>query len=168
MSGKAWVFGDDLNTDAMAPGLYMKAPLEELARHCLESVDPDFAANVREGDVLVAGDNLGVGSSREQAVQALKALGIRALVARSLAGIFHRNALNFGLVAVACPQAGRIRPGDRIEVDARAGRVVNRTRGEEYACDALPPFLLEMIEDGGLVAHLEKTLRRGAKRESST
>ncbi len=164
MSGKAWVFGDNLNTDVLAPGAYMKAPLDELARHCLEAVDADFAPNVQPGDVLVAGENLGVGSSREQAVQALQHLGIRALVARSFAGIFYRNALNVGLVAVSCAQAGRIRPGDRISVDGRAGRIVNQTRNETYDCDALPAFLLEMVEDGGLVAHLEKRRRPGPGR----
>ena len=161
MSGRAWVFGDDLDTDVLAPGAWMKAPVEELARHCLEAVDPSFAPGVRPGDVLVAGDNLGAGSSREQAVQALGHLGIRALVARSFAGIFHRNALNLGLVAVTCAEAGRIRPGDRIAVDPRAGRVVNHSRGEAYSCDALPPFLLEMVAEGGLVPHLERRLRGG-------
>lgn len=161
MTGKAHVFGDNINTDVLAPGIYMKPPLEIMARHCLETVDPDFTGSVAAGDVLVAGENLGIGSSREQAVQALQHLGIRVLVARSFAGIFHRNALNFGLMAVACPEAGKIRAGDWISVDADRGQLTNQTRGENYACERLPEPLLTMVRDGGLVAHLEKT--RGGK-----
>jgi len=157
MSGKARVFGDDINTDILAPGIYMKAPIEELARHCLETVDPDFAKSVSPGDILVAGENLGIGSSREQALEVLKHLGITALVARSFAGIFYRNALNFGMVAVTCPEAGKIIPGDRLSVDAAQGLITNHSSGDTYACSRLPPGLLVMVENGGLVPHLEKT-----------
>ena len=157
MTGKAHVFGDDINTDVLAPGIYMKSTLAELARHCLETVDPGFAASVTEGDVLVAGQNLGVGSSREQAVQALQYLGIRTLVAQSFAGIFYRNALNFGLVAVACPEASKIKAGDRVRVDAALRQISNLTTGAVYPCETLPDQLLAMVRDGGLVAHLEKT-----------
>lgn len=156
-AGKAHVFGDDINTDVLAPGIYMKSPLEELARHCLETVDPGFAASVATGDLLVAGKNLGVGSSREQAVQALQYLGIRVLVAQSFAGIFYRNALNFGLVAVACAEADRIAAGDRLHVDAALGQITNLTTGAVYPCETLPDQLLAMVRDGGLVAHLQKT-----------
>jgi 3-isopropylmalate/(R)-2-methylmalate dehydratase small subunit len=156
MTGRAHVFGDDINTDVLAPGIYMKSPLEELARHCLATVDPEFAHSVSEGDVLVAGENLGVGSSREQAVQALQYLGIRTLVAKSFAGIFYRNALNFGLVAVACAEVGKISAGDRLRVDATLGQITNLTTGEIYPCEKLPDQLLAMVRDGGLVAHLEK------------
>ncbi len=159
-AGKAWVFGDDVDTDVLAPGLYMKGSLEDMARYCLEAVDPDFAANVGEGDTVVAGANFGIGSSREQAAQVLRHLGVRALVAKSFGGIFFRNALNFGLVAVTCADADRIRPGDEIAVDAAAGAISNITRNQTYACDSLPPHLLAMIGDGGLVPHLEKRLAR--------
>ncbi len=157
MSGKAWIFGDDINTDVLAPGIYMKGPLDEMARHCLETVDPDFANSASLGDVLVAGENLGIGSSREQAVEVLKHLGVRALVAKSFAGIFYRNALNFGLVAVTCGEADKIHPGDLIEVNAVDGMITNHSRNESYSCDTLPATLLNMVQDGGLVAHLEKT-----------
>jgi len=167
MSGNAWIFGDDINTDVMAPGLYMKGPLDELASHCLETVDVDFATHVVLGDVLVAGENLGVGSSREQAVEVLKHLGIRALVAKSFAGIFYRNALNFGLMAVMCTDTGKIQPGDRIEVDVVLGKITNHTRKESYPCDTLPTSLLAMVQDGGLVAHLEKSGVQSPKRMSS-
>lgn len=156
MTGKAWVFGDDINTDVLAPGLYMKSPMEELAIHCLEIVDPEFAKGVTLNDILVGGENLGIGSSREQAVEVLRHLGIRVLVAKSFAGIFFRNALNFGVMAVTCAEAGKIQAGDQIEVDTAKGQIINHTRNETYACDTLPESLLAMVRDGGLVAHLEK------------
>lgn len=165
-AGKAWVFGDDVDTDVLAPGLHMKGPIEELARHCLEAVDPGFALNVASGDVVAAGENFGIGSSREQAAQALKHLGVGAIIARSFGGIFFRNALNFGLVAVVSADAGRIRPGDIVHVDAVAGSIVNKTRNETYTCDALPPQLLDMVRDGGLVPHLERKLAQSDAKDA--
>lgn len=156
---KAWVFGDNLDTDAIAPGRYMKFGIEEIARHCLEAVDPSFARTVQAGDVLVAGKNLGAGSSREQAPEALKQLGVAALVAQSFAGLFYRNAINLGLPAVVCPQAGRIRAGDELQLDPEGGCIKNLSTGEALACEAIPPFLMQIIRDGGLVPHLEKRLR---------
>lgn len=163
--GRAWVFGDNIDTDALAPGSYMKGPVEELARHCLETVDPTFAANVAVGDVVVGGRNFGLGSSREQAAQALKILGVGAVVARSFGGIFYRNALNLGLVALVCPATAAIESDDLLIVDARAGRIENRTRNDSYDCEPLPDHLINMVEDGGLVAHLELRLaaERGAQ-----
>ena len=162
-SGKAWVFGDNIDTDVLAPGLYMKGPLKVLAAHCLEAVDPEFASNVQAGDVIVGGENFGIGSSREQAVQALQYLGVRTLVAKNFAGIFFRNALNFGVVALACSEADKIKPGDQISSDSRTGTITNHTTNETYVCDPLPEQLLEMVMDGGLVGHLEKKL---AKKEA--
>lgn len=155
---KAWVYGDDIDTDVLAPGLYMKGPFEELARHCLESVDENFATDVRPGDVVVAGHNFGIGSSREQAAQALKHLGVRAVVARSFGGIFFRNSLNMGLLAVVCDSASAIKAGDELAIDAENGTIENKTSGKTYKCETLPPQLMEMVRDGGLVRHLEKTL----------
>ncbi len=168
MSGRAWVFGDDIDTDVLAPGLYMKGSMEELARHCLEAVNPEFAVSVQPGDFVVAGGNFGMGSSREQAAQVLRRLGVAAVLARSFAGIFYRNALNLGLLVLVCPEAGRIAEGDELRVDAAAGRVENLTRGESYACEPLPAHLLEMIADGGLVPHLEKRLARGTLKQEKT
>ncbi len=156
---RAWVFGDNLDTDVLAPGRYMKFGIEEIARHCLESVEPAFVREVRAGDVVVAGRNMGAGSSREQAPAALKHLGVAALVAESYAGLFYRNALNLGLPAVVCAQAARIRNGDRLEVDAEGGKVKNLTTGETLACEPIPAHLMQMVRDGGLVPHLEKRLR---------
>ena len=157
-AGRAWVFGDDVDTDVLAPGPYIKGPVEELARHCLEALDPDFATEVRPGDVVVAGENFGMGSSREQAVMALKLLGVRGVVARSFARIFFRNAINLGLPVLVTPEAGSIRPGDMISVDPAAGVVENRTTGARLAAEPLPPHLLELIADGGLLPHLKKKL----------
>jgi 3-isopropylmalate/(R)-2-methylmalate dehydratase small subunit len=161
-TGRVWRFGDNLNTDVLAPGQYMKFGIEEIARHCLESVEPRFAKEVQPGDVVVAGRNCGAGSSREQAPQALKYLGVAALVAESFAGLFYRNALNLGLPALVCAEAKRIRADDRLHVDAEAGRIENLTSGETIACEPIPPHLMQMIRDGGLLPHLEKRLRHKA------
>jgi len=159
-AGRAWLFGDNIDTDVLAPGRYMKSGIEEIARHCLEAVDPSFAREVRPGDVVVGGRNFGAGSSREQAPQALKQLGVAALVAESFAGLFYRNALNLGLPALVCAQAKRIRAGDRLRVDPEAGRIEDLTSGETIACEPIPAHLMRMIRDGGLLPHLEKRLAK--------
>ena len=156
---KAWVFGDNVDTDVIAPGRYMKFAIDEIARHCFEAMDPAFAAAVKKGDVIVAGRNFGTGSSREQAPEALKHLGVAALVAESFAGLFYRNAINLGLPALVCAQAKRIQPGDELRIDMDAGRIENLTTGEQLACEPIPPFLLNIVRDGGLLPHLEKRLR---------
>ncbi len=156
---KAWVFGDNVDTDAIAPGRYMKFGIDEIARHCLEGVDPEFSTGVKEGDILVAGRNFGTGSSREQAPEALKHLGVSALVAESFAGLFYRNAINLGLPAVVCPEAKRIRPGDELRVDYEAGKITDVTTGETLSAEPVPAFLMQLIRDGGLLPHLEKRLR---------
>lgn len=157
---RAWVFGDDVDTDAIAPGRYMKLGIEVIAKHCLESVSPSFSSSVQRGDVLVAGRNFGAGSSREQAPEALKHLGVAALIAESFAGIFYRNAINLGLPAIACSQARRIRNGDLLKVDPLTGTIENRTTGETLECEPIPAFLMTIIRDGGLLPHLEKKLAR--------
>jgi len=156
---KAWVFGDNVDTDAIAPGRYMKFGIEEIARHCMEGVDGQFSAAVKPGDIVVAGRNFGTGSSREQAPEALKHLGVSALVAESFAGLFYRNAINLGLPAVVCPEAKRIRPGDELRVDYEAGTITDVSTGETLRAEPIPPFLAQLIRDGGLLPHLEKRLR---------
>jgi 3-isopropylmalate/(R)-2-methylmalate dehydratase small subunit len=158
MSGRAFVFGDDIDTDVLAPGRYMKGPVEELARHCMEGIAPDFARTVRPGDIVVAGRNFGMGSSREQAAQALKILGVSAVIAKSFGGIFLRNAFNLGLPVMVCAATDDIRHDDLISVDLINGRVSNETRGVILPAEPLPAFLLDMLADGGLVPHLEKKL----------
>ena len=156
---RAWLFGDNVDTDLIAPGRYMKFGLEEISKHCLESLMPTFAASVQKGDVVVAGRNFGAGSSREQAPEALKHLGVAALIAESFAGLFYRNAINLGLPALVCAQAKQIRPGDDIDLDAVTGKLRNRTTGEDLRCEPIPDFLMQLIRDGGLLPHLEKRLR---------
>ncbi|MDH3580160.1 MAG: 3-isopropylmalate dehydratase [Hyphomicrobiales bacterium] len=154
-AGKAWVFGDNIDTDQLAPGAYLKGSLEELLPHCLEAVDPEFAGKVESGDIVVGGRGFGIGSSREQAAQALQMLGVAAVIAPSFGGIFYRNALNFGLLALVCGQAGEVAQGDRLEVDPQAGKIRNLTWDENYACEPIPAHLLAIIQAGGLVPFLE-------------
>ena len=156
---RAWVLGDNVDTDVITPGKYMKFGIEEIATHCLEPVLPSFSKEAQPGDIVVAGRNFGAGSSREQAPAALKQLGIAALVAESFAGLFYRNSLNLGLPALVCPQAKQIRDGDPIRIDFENARVVNEKTKQTYGFEPIPPHLLEMVRDGGLLAHLEKKLK---------
>lgn len=157
--GRAWVFGDDIDTDMLAPGLYMRSSMAELASHCLEAVDPSFAKSVRPGDVVVGGRNFGLGSSREQAASALLTLGVTTVLAVSFGGIFYRNALNLGLMALVCSQAGRIRAGQPLIVEAEQARALDPASNETFACEPLPPHLIAMVRAGGLLAHLEQRLK---------
>ena len=162
-AGRAFVFGDDINTDVLAPGMYMKSPIEVIARPLPRSGRPELRrAACRPGDVVVAGRNFGAGSSREQAAEALKHLGVAGVVAKSFGGIFYRNALNLGLPVIVCADTDRIRDGDRLTVEPRTGVIVDETTGERLQAQPLPDFLLDMLADGGLVPHLEK--RFNAKR----
>ena len=156
---RAWVLGDNVDTDVITPGKYMKFGIEEIARHCLEPVLPEFSTEVTPGDIVIGGRNFGAGSSREQAPAALKHLGVAALVAVSFAGLFYRNALNLGLPALVCAQAKQIRDGDPLSVDFEHSLLVNAATRKTYAFEPIPPHLLEMVRDGGLLAHLEKRLK---------
>jgi len=160
--GRAFVYGDGVNTDLLAPGHLMRLAPEELASHCLEALDPSFASTVRPGDVMVAGANFGLGSSREQAAVSLKVLGLAAILAPSFARIFYRNAINVGLPAIVFPEANDVQMGDEVQVDAAAGTVINVTQGKTYKVAAIPPNLMAMIEAGGLIAHT--TARLAAQR----
>jgi len=159
--GRAFVFGDNIDTDVLAPGLYMKKPIQELAKHCLEAVDPAFATTVRPGDVVVGGENFGLGSSREQAAEALRHLGVTVILAKSFAGLFFRNCINLGVAPIECPETGRINSGDLLAVDPITGTIENRTQKETYRGVPIPPHLVEMVRDGGLIPHLEKRARAG-------
>jgi 3-isopropylmalate/(R)-2-methylmalate dehydratase small subunit len=158
-AGRAWVFGDDVNTDLIAPARYLKRPIAEFASHALEAADPRFAATVQPGDIVVGGESFGCGSSREQAPAALRFLGVAAIVAKSFARTFYRNSMNVGLPVLVCPRAGEIRAGARLRVHLEEGAVEDMENGERYRCDAIPPHLMQMLRDGGLVAHLEKRLK---------
>jgi 3-isopropylmalate/(R)-2-methylmalate dehydratase small subunit len=156
---KAWVLGDDIDTDVIAPGRDMKRGIEDIAKHCLEAVSPQFPKEIKPGDFVVAGRNFGCGSSREQAPAALKHLGVAALVAESFAGLFYRNALNLGLPALVCREAGRIRHGDDLRIDYQSSEIVALTTGERLPFEPIPAHLMEMVRDGGLLPHLEKRLK---------
>ncbi|MCM0020056.1 MAG: 3-isopropylmalate dehydratase [Tagaea sp.] len=161
MTGRAFVFGDNIDTDMLAPGLYMKFAIGEIAKHCLEAIDPDFAKTVRAGDLVVGGENFGMGSSREQAVMALRELGVRIVIAKSFAGLFFRNCVNLGVAPLVCARASEIAKGDELDADAAGGSIRNRRTGDVYPCEPLPAHLLAMLDDGGLMAHLEKKLKKG-------
>lgn len=152
---RVWKLPADVDTDQLAPGHAMKHGLDVIARHCLERVRPEFAAQVQRGDVIVAGPNFGIGSSREQAASVLVQLGLAAVIAPSYAGLFHRNAFNVGLLLLTCPEAERIGEGESITFDARAGRV-QRAGGELLACRPIPTLLLDLVEAGGLLNQLQR------------
>lgn len=156
---RVWRVGAQVDTDQLAPGHAMKHGIEVVARHCLESVRPDFAAGVRPGDVLVAGPDFGIGSSREQAASALVHLGLAAVVAPSFSGLYFRNAFNVGLLLLTCERTEEITEGERIAFDAAAGRIV-RAGGEVLPTQPIPGFLLDMVAAGGLLAQLQQRSSR--------
>ena len=159
-TGSVWCFGNDIDTDILAPGRFMSSKLEDLASHCLEALDPLFAPNVKPGDILVAGKNFGVGSSREQAAQALKYLGISAVIAKSFAGIFYRNAINLGLPVLIGNASDIVQSGIRANLTIETGILELIEEAKIISCEPMPKFLLELIEAGGLVPHLEKRFAR--------
>lgn len=151
--GRAWRYGDNVDTDVIIPARYLTTTEEsELAEHALEDLDPDFASSARAGDVVVAGANFGCGSSREHAPIALRGTGIAAVVAVSFARIFFRNAINTGLPILVCPEAVlATEDGDELTVDPEAGAVRNETKGAAFTAEPLPPFVLEIVRAGGLI-----------------
>ncbi len=156
---RVWKLGDDIDTDVLAPGTYMKLEIDQLARHCLESTRADFAANVQSGDVIVAGKNFGIGSSREQAASVLVHLGIAAVIAPSYSGLYFRNAFNVGLLLLTCDQADQICDGQSIELlEGHPYRLGFNGLGlgvREFACEQIPQFLLDRVHAGGLLNQLK-------------
>lgn len=152
---RVWRLGADIDTDVLAPGHAMKHGIEIIATHCLESVRPEFAREVRRGDVIVAGPNFGIGSSREQAAAALVHLGVAAVIAPSYSGLYFRNAFNLGLLLLTCPDAERLAEGDRIGL-ALDGPAVIAPDGSRLACEAIPAFLVDMVHAGGLMNQLRQ------------
>lgn len=158
LRGRAHVFGDDISTDQIIPGKYLKLSEAEASKHVMEGADPGFIERVRPGDVVVAGRNFGSGSSRDFAAIALRAAGVSCVIAPFFARIFFRNAINQGLAVLECPEAGRIRGGDEIEVDVLAGEVRDLTQGFALAATKLPPHVLELVQGGGIMPYLERWL----------
>ena len=156
---RVWKFGDDIDTDVLAPGAYMKLGVDGIAPHCLEAVRPEFAAQVRPGDVLVAGANFGIGSSREQAPAALVYLGVRAVIAPSYSGLFFRNAFNLGLLLLTCARAGELSEGESVALDLQA-LTVTSSADVVLPCEPIPQFLLDMVAAGGLLNQLRQRMGR--------
>lgn len=156
---KAWVYKrDHINTDEIIPARYLNTDDEkELAKHCMEDLDKDFVKKVKAGDVIVAGEDFGCGSSREHAVWALRGVGVKTVIAKTFARIFYRNAINCGFYLIEGKDAvERIGDGDEVEIDYDKGIISDRTKGEEIEFRPLPDFALEIIRDGGLLEHIKK------------
>jgi len=163
VEGRVWKYGDHVDTDAIIPARYLNVSAgEELAAHCMEDIDRAFAERVRPGDVIVAGENFGCGSSREHAPRAIKAAGVSCVVASSFARIFYRNAINVGLPILTCPEAvDEAESGDRLTVDLDRGTIANERTGRVHETAPLPPFVVEIIEAGGLVPYTARRLAGG-------
>ncbi len=153
--GKAWKFGDSISTDLIAPGRYfhLRSNLPELAKHVLEGARPEFASLVRSGDFVVAGENFGLGSSREHAPTIIKIAGAKAVLAKSFARIFYRNCINIGLPAITC-NTDEIDEGDELVLDMEKGVIRNKTKGTEMTFPPLPPVMNRILREGGLVAYI--------------
>ncbi|ERL10014.1 3-isopropylmalate/(R)-2-methylmalate dehydratase small subunit [Olsenella profusa DSM 13989] len=158
--GTAFCYGRDIDTDVIIPARYLNtSDPAELARHCLEDLDATFTSRVRPGDIIVADENFGCGSSREHAPVAIKAAGVSVVIAKSFARIFYRNAINIGLPILECPEAvDAIQDGDVVSVDADTGTVRDETYGQSFDAQPFPPFIQEIINEGGLVARTRKLL----------
>ena len=155
---RVWRLGADIDTDLLAPGHAMKHGIDIIAKHCLEAIRPDFAAGVQRGDVLVAGPNFGIGSSREQAAAVLVHLGVAAVVAPSYSGLYFRNAFNVGLLLLTCAEAETLNEGEQIALDTTAPELVapGATGGRRLACEPVPGFLMDMVRAGGLLNQLRQ------------
>lgn len=161
LKGRVWKFGDDVDTDAIIPARYLNTsnPVE-LAAHLMEDVDRDFSRKVKAGDIIVAGKNFGCGSSREHAPIAIKAAGIQAVVAKSFARIFYRNAFNIGLPIFESPQlADGIEEGDELEINAEEGGIRDLKNGKQFRAEPIPPFMRELIASGGLIEWTKKRVK---------
>ncbi|ADG81251.1 3-isopropylmalate dehydratase small subunit [Thermincola ferriacetica] len=162
IKGRTWKFGADVDTDAIIPARYLNTsdPIE-LAKHCMEDADPEFPGKVRQGDIIVADKNFGCGSSREHAPIAIKAAGVSCVVAKSFARIFYRNAFNIGLPIFESPEAvDAIQEGDEIAVDTEKGIITNLRTGRQFSSTAIPPFMQELIEAGGLINYVKRRMQK--------
>ncbi len=155
--GKAFKYGDHIDTDVIIPARYLNtSSAEELAEHCMEDIDMAFAGSVESGDVILAGENFGCGSSREHAPLSIKTAGVKCVIAKSFARIFFRNSFNIGMPIMICPEAvDESNAGDQFEVDVISGEIINETTGKKYEAEPLPPFMIEMVEMGGLLNRLK-------------
>lgn len=159
LKGKVFKFGDDINTDEIIPARYLNtSDPAELAKYCMEDADPDFVQKAEKGDIIVAGENFGCGSSREHAPISIKAAGISCVIAKSFARIFYRNCINIGLPIFTSPDAAEaLAEGDKAEVDANKGEISKAGKKKIYRSEVLPRFITEIIKDGGLMEHAKKS-----------
>lgn len=157
VTGKVYKYGDNVDTDVIIPARYLNAPSpDELAKHCMEDIDASFAAKVQPGDIMVGGANFGCGSSREHAPIAIRASGIRCVIAASFARIFYRNSINIGFPILECPEAAAaIQNGDTVSVDFETGVIVDETTGAKFQATAFPAFIQGIIDNGGLLPYLK-------------
>jgi len=159
LRGRAFKFGDDINTDEIIPARYLNtSDPKELAKHVMEDADPEFPKKVQKGDVIVAGKNFGCGSSREHAPIAIKAAGVSAVIAKSFARIFYRNAINIGLPIFESPEAVEVEEGDEVEINPETGVIKNLTKGTEYKATPIPPDIRKIMEAGGLMEYAKQKL----------
>lgn len=166
IQGKVFKFGDDVNTDDIIPATYLDTTdPEELAKHCMENISPEFRKKVSQGDIIVAGKNFGCGSSREHAPLAIKASGISAVVAVSFARIFYRNSINIGLSVLECSQATIIKEGHSLEIDLAKGIIKNLARGEIYQTQSFPEFMQRIVSLGGLMEYIKGKIASGSSNE---
>ena len=165
VTGKVYKYGDNVDTDVIIPARYLNAPSpEELAKHCMEDIDPAFAGKVALGDIMVGGANFGCGSSREHAPIAIRACGVRCVIAASFARIFYRNAINIGFPILECPEAAAaIQSGDTVSVDFATGEIHDDTTGEVFQAAAFPAFIEKIVEHNGLLPYLKARMDAEAK-----
>ncbi len=157
IQGNVHKYLDNVDTDVIIPARYLNSSdAQELAKHCMEDIDAEFVTRVKAGDIIVARQNFGCGSSREHAPLAIKTAGISLVIACTFARIFYRNALNIGLPILECPQADEIRAGDELRVNLDEGSIVNLTQGKTYSAEPFPPFLRRIIEAGGLLETIKQ------------
>ena len=153
--GKVFKYGDNVDTDVIIPARYLNTPdANELALHCMEDIDADFIKKVKAGDIIVAGNNFGCGSSREHAPLVIKTNKVSCVIAKSFARIFYRNAINIGLPILECEQADEINAGDEVGIDFDTGIITDITTGKKYSSQPFPPFIKNIIEKGGLLASI--------------
>jgi len=165
IDGKVWTFGKDIDTDLIIAARYLNTSVpEELAKHVMEDADPEFVNKMNVGDVIVAGENFGCGSSREHAPIALKAAGVAAIIAPTFARIFYRNAFNMGLPIFELPQSSEISEGDEISVDMDNGTITNKTTSKTYNFTPIPPFMQELIDAGGLMNFAQNEIKEQGKK----
>jgi 3-isopropylmalate dehydratase small subunit len=162
LQGKIWKFGSDVDTDVIIPARYLNiTDPKELGTHCMEGIDPDFHNKIKTGDIIVAGKNFGCGSSREHAPLAIKALGISCVIAKSFARIFYRNAFNIGLPILECVEVSdRIEEGQEVQVNLDTGQIQDLLKRQNFQAKAIPPFMQDLVRDGGLMNHIAKRLNK--------